>query len=340
MLVGDNAQGKSNLLEAIALLGTGKSFRTARESELVRNGMNLASVVGEAHVAAGMMRLACTIASGPSGTRKTYARNGQSVKYAHFLGSVKIVTFTPADLQLVGGPPSLRRAALNAALAQEHAGYYADLARYQQLIAQKGALLRGAIGLDETLLATYNAGMIETGTRLMLARHAYVAQLSAAAAAAHRGWVEEPGDLVLRYEPSVPITTPTEAAIAGAFGAALERARVAEVSRRLALVGPHRDDLRLLLEGASLAAFGSQGQQRSAVLALKAAEYAVLRERTGEAPVLILDDVLSELDPTRQAAFLAGVGRYEQVFIATTSEPQRLPPATRYRVQAASVVAV
>ena len=336
VLIGRNAQGKSNLLEAIALLGTGKSFRTARDAELVREGIGLASVSAQARVAAGTLRLACTIAVGGSGTRKTYTVNGQGVRYARFLGSVRVVTFTPADLHLVSGPPSLRRATINAALAQEQPAYYADLARYQKILAQKNALLRGVVALDDDLLATYNAGLVESGTRLMLARRAYCAQLAVVANAAHRSWA--PGaELHLAYEPNVRADVPTADGIAGAFIDALDRARTNELRRGSAIVGPHRDDVRLTLDTQLLAAYGSQGQQRTAVLALKAAEYAVLRERTGEAPVLILDDVLSELDPQRQAAFLEGVGRYEQVFIATTSEPVALPPAARFHVEGASV---
>ncbi|MGH8163398.1 MAG: AAA family ATPase, partial [Rhodanobacteraceae bacterium] len=119
VFVGGNAQGKSNLLEAIALLGTGKSFRTNKESDIVRNGLDLASISGHARIAAGPINLGCAIAATARGTRKLYTVNGQSVRYAKFLGSLRVVTFVPADLQLVGGPPSRRRAFLNVALAQD-----------------------------------------------------------------------------------------------------------------------------------------------------------------------------------------------------------------------------
>lgn len=337
VFVGPNAQGKSNLLEAIAMLGTGKSFRTAREVEVVRVGMPSASLVGEAQVAAGIVRLSCTLNAAPTGLRKIYAVNGASVRYASYLGRVRVVTFVPAHLGLVSGPPSARRALVNAALAQERPTYYAALATYQKFLAQKNAHLRAGDAPDEALLATYDASLIETGTRLVLARRSYVAAIGARARAIHREWVGDvEGELDIRYAPDVPCETPTEDRVAAAFAAKLETARPRERIRRISLVGPHRDDVAFSLGGASLALYGSQGQQRTAVLALKVAEYGELAARSGEAPLLLLDDVLSELDPDRQRAFLHGVGSFGQAFV-TTTHPVDVPVAATYRIRAAHV---
>ncbi len=142
IFVGQNAQGKSNLLEAIAVLGTGKSFRTSRERDLIREGLEIATVAGEADVRAGTVRLGCTITAVARGARKLYTINGRGVRYAKFLGSLRVVTFVPADLQLVSGAPAGRRAFLNIALAQEQPAYYHALARYQKALAQKSALVR------------------------------------------------------------------------------------------------------------------------------------------------------------------------------------------------------
>src|SRR5579884_1501877 len=144
LIVGANAQGKSNLLEAIAMLATGKSFRTSRELELIRTGSVLASVVGSARVASGTLNLACTVAAVGASSRKTYTINGEGVRYARFLGSLKVVTFVPADVGLVAGPPSHRRAMVNEALSLADRRYYHELARYQKAAVQKSALLRGA----------------------------------------------------------------------------------------------------------------------------------------------------------------------------------------------------
>jgi DNA replication and repair protein RecF len=340
VFVGPNAQGKSNLLESIALLGTGKSFRTSREGEIVRTGMPSASLSGEATLAAGTVRLSCTLNLGASGLRKVYVVNGRSVRYASYLGQMRVVTFVPAHLALVSGPPAARRSLVNAALAQESPAYYGALATYQQFVAQKNALLRGAVAPDEALLATYDERLIESGTRLILARRAFVAALGERARTVHRSWVgERDGEFEIVYASDVPVDVPTSDAVAAAFAERLAQRRIAEVARRTSLVGPHRDDVAIALGGRPLAAFGSQGQQRTAVLALKVAEYGILEARAGEAPLLLLDDVLSELDPERQAAFLHGVGSFEQAFV-TTTHPVDAPVAGAYRIEAATLTRV
>ena len=340
VFVGANAQGKSNLLEAIAMLGTGKSFRTSRDGDLVREGLELAVVRGDAQVRAGVVHLGCTIARSARSTRKTYTINGQSVRYARFLGSIRVVTFVPADLQLVSGSPSARRAFLNVALAQDDRQYYHELVRYQKVLQQKAALLRGTVAPDEELLAIYDSTLVEAGTRLTLARNHFIAALAREAKPIHAKWTADAEHLEVRYAPNVPFEAPTQDAIAFALGQRLREVAAAERLRKTTLAGPHRDDLALILNGQSLAAYGSQGQQRTAVLALKVAEYSVMRDRSNEAPLLLLDDVLSELDEERAAAFLAGVGRYEQAFITATHLPVGLPPETRvYGIEKAAVAA-
>ncbi len=336
VFVGDNAQGKSNLLEAISLLGTGKSFRTSKESDLIKSGLEVASISGEALLQHGTIRLSCTITNTARGTRKLYTVNGESVRYAKFLGSAKVVTFIPSDLQLVSGSPSLRRSMLNTALAQDEPQYYHNLVRYQKAVTQKNALLRSE-AVDNDLLEIYNHTLVETGVQIMLSRAHFVAALDRAAQSVHRTWVQGPEHLTLTYAPKVPIEVPTADAIGNAFVTRLAEGREAEFARKVSLVGPHRDDLDFKLDEASLAAYGSQGQQRTAVLALKVAEYMVMHERSGEAPLLLLDDVLSELDPQRAHAFLAGVGGYEQAFMTTTAMPADLSAAAVYTIVAATV---
>jgi DNA replication and repair protein RecF len=337
LFVGRNAQGKSNLLEAISLLGTGKSFRTSRERDLIRDGFELATISGEAEVRAGTVRLGCSISSTARGTRKMYAVNGRGVRYAKFLGSLRVVTFVPADLQLVSGPPAGRRSFLNIALAQEQKTYYHELARYQKALTQKSALLRGDVEPDPDLLAIYNETLVEAGTELMLVREQFLRVMSEAAARVHAEWSGGTERLQIAYQANVPFEVPAKDAIAGAFTQRLRAMAAQERTRQTTLVGPHRDDIDLQLDGRSLAAYGSQGQQRTAVLALKVAEYSVMQDRSGEAPLLLLDDVLSELDPGRAQAFLSGVGAFEQAFITATHLPEGLGPAQCYSIEAAVV---
>jgi DNA replication and repair protein RecF len=325
VFVGANAQGKSNLLEAIAMLGTGKSFRASKDVDTVRYGADLAVIAGEARVRAGEVNLACSVAKGHAGTRKTYTINGGGVRYANFLGKLRVVTFVPADLQLAGGAPSLRRAFLNVALSQEEPRYYRELVRYRKALQQKNALLRAAVPPDPELLVIYDRELVESGTQIMLARARFVTAIAEAARAAHERFTNGIEQLNVGYESNVAFEEAKPEAVAAAFETRLAHVAESERARKAAVAGPHRDDLSLSLDGRSLAAYGSQGQQRTAVLALKVAEYVVLRERSLEAPLLLLDDVLSELDEERAGAFLAGVGDYEQAFVTATQMPGALP---------------
>jgi DNA replication and repair protein RecF len=328
VFVGANAQGKSNLLEGIAMLGTGKSFRTSRESDAVRKGCERAVLRGEAALAAGRVELACTIERSSRGTRKSYTVNGAGVRYANYLGRMRVVTFVPADLDLASGTPGARRAFLNIALSQSEPGYYHELARYRKTVQQKNALLRGTIEADSELLATYDRALVAAGTAIMLARERLVRALAQSAAQAHARFAA--GErLEVIYDPDVVFEAATSEAVSAAMEARLVHSRDAERMRKSSLVGPHRDDIGLTLDGLSLAVYGSQGQQRTAVLALKVAQYAVMRERASEAPLLLLDDVLSELDEERAAAFLIEIGEYEQAFITATHLPAGLPASAQ-----------
>ncbi|HEY6327385.1 MAG TPA: DNA replication and repair protein RecF, partial [Candidatus Cybelea sp.] len=185
VFVGSNAQGKSNLLEGIAMLGTGKSFRTARDADAVRTGSDRAVLSGEAAARSGNVNLACAIERGPRGTHKSYTVNASPVRYANYLGRIRVVTFVPADLRLAAGTPSARRAFLNIALAQTEPRYYYELARYRKALQQKNAVLRGTVESDADLLDVYERTLLAAGTEIMLARARLIDELARGAAAAH-----------------------------------------------------------------------------------------------------------------------------------------------------------
>ena len=327
VFVGPNAQGKSNLLEGLAMLATGKSFRANREGELIREGAERADIAGDAHISAGAIGLRCTIERTPQGVRKRFAVNDASVGFARFLGRTRVVTFVPADLQLVSGAPSLRRAFLNGALAQLSPTYYRDLALYAKIVAQKNALLRGLVAPDRELLLAYNEELVRPATALIDARRAFVGELAESTAAIYARWAAPREELCVTYAPNPE----------GDIVQALAGRADDETRRRTTLVGPHRDDLRLTVDGKPLAAFGSQGQQRTAVLALKVAEYEVMHRRSGDAPILLLDDVLSELDAERARGFLGALGGFEQAFLTATELPPAMGPATVWGIHAATV---
>jgi DNA replication and repair protein RecF len=334
VFAGPNAQGKSNLLEAIAMLATGKSFRARREVELIRDGAARAQIAGEARIPAGMIALHASIVRTGSGARKSFDVNDAPVGFAGFLGRARVVTFIPADLQLVAGGPALRRTFLNGALAQLSPAYYRDLARYSKIAQQKAALLRGVIAPDRALLLAYNDELLAPGAALMSARAAFVAEIAAAASGVYARWLGTRERIEIAYAPNV---AGAENDPRAAFAAGLAANVEAELRRKTTLVGPHRDDVRLTIGGRALDAFGSQGQQRTAVLALKVAEYETMRSRAGDAPILLLDDVLSELDAERAGGFLAAVGTYEQAFLTTTELPAATPNAARFRITAATI---
>ena len=323
VFVGDNAQGKSNLLEAISLLATGKSFRAAREADLVRTDSPLARVAARVATRQSEVQAACIITRVGEGARKRFVRNGRGVAYAQFLGGINAVTFMPLDLQLVAGPPAMRRRFLNVALSQTDRGYYRQHARYTGLLAQKNALLKAPGGVDRKLLATYNEQMAAVGADLIGARAAYVRSLAREASAVHARWVGDSPQLRMEYLPSPPLPDGDESpgAVLGAFAQAWEMHGAAELARKTSLVGPHRDDIAFALGDGALARFGSQGQQRTAVLALKSAEYTLLAAAAGEPPLLLLDDVLSELDAQRRRSFMTSIEGCEQAFVTATELP-------------------
>lgn len=331
LFVGRNAQGKSNLLEAIAVLGVGRSFRGGRDADLIRAGTERASV--RAVLSDEGSAVGCVIARHSRGTRKTFNRARRNVPFAGFVGALRVVTFVPSDVGLANSA-TMRRRFLNTALVQQNPAYYRSLARYEGALRQKNAILRD-VAPDPQLVAVYNETLAESGAALMAARSAFVDALASEANAVHWRWSGE--ELSVRYAPNVSCGA-NEADIRAALAERFNDLGRTERIRRTTLGGPHRDDLSLALDGRTLSTFGSQGQQRTAVLALKIAEYAVMRERAGTAPLLLLDDVLSELDEDRAAAFLAGVGDYEQAYVTATHRPQRLvDPAGVFTVRAARV---
>lgn len=315
------------------MLATGKSFRAHRERELIRSGAERTEIAGTARIAAGTVRLRCSLTLGPGGTRKTFDVNGAGVGFARFLGRARVVTFVPRDLGLVFGGPAIRRTFINNALAQISPPYYRELARYGQIIKQKAALLRGAIAPDRELLLAYNDELVAPAAALVAARREFVRELGERVEHVLERWVGAGERIRVSYVANPAGDGDPAESLAASLAANVE----SELRRRTTLVGPHRDDLRLTLDGEPLDAFGSQGQHRTAVLALKVAEYETMRSRTGDAPILLLDDVLSELDAERAHGFLAALGSYEQAFLTTTELPAGFAASARFRIRAGTI---
>lgn len=346
VLAGNNAQGKSNLCEAIRLLATMRSFRAGSDRELVRWGSinHFARIRADLQQARGPLRLEIVIGAPPlmgdlfateasllppptaSGTHKSVKVNGGPKRALDVVGMVTVVLFEPADLDLVSGAPQGRRHFMDVTLCQISRSYCRALSQLQKILTQRAALLRRIReNQDEPRTLDYwDAQLAAHAAPIIIERSGLIARCTPTADEVARSLGG--AGLRLEYLPNFPIAP--EARLAEATAAFLERLvslRRREILQGVNLLGPHRDDLAFFEGPVNLGVFGSRGQQRTAALALKLAEFEAMETETGDQPILVLDDILSELDPARQAALLQRISSVSQVFLST-AEPEKLPP--------------
>jgi DNA replication and repair protein RecF len=341
VLWGDNAQGKSNLVEAIYYLATMRSFRASSDRDLIQWGQ-ADDPIGFTRIAARFERggdvesVEIILREGPRadelpGTTlsKRIRVNDAARRAIDAVGVLTAVSFAPRDLELVDGTPLLRRRYLDVTISQEDRQYCRSLAQYNRVVVQRNSLLRSirerGTKVDE--LHFWNREMIASGAYVVFRRLDTLQRLGDLARQRYAELSATSEALDLAYRSTIFDRTLAEPRELEEIAKAYE-ARVADVLRReitlgASLIGPHRDDLTLSLGGHALADFGSRGQQRTAALALKLAEAEHLRQRTGESPVLLLDDVLSELDATRRVRVLERIHSDQQV-ILTTADPTSL----------------
>lgn len=328
VLVGDNAQGKTNVLEAIYLCATGRSFRQAAARELVQH--NTARARLQAVFSRNNVRheVAMDYGPGPGGSVRQKARmDGRALRQlSQLLQLVNVVAFFPEDLAVVKGSPEVRRRFFDRAVAGGRAAFVEASVAYHRALRARNALLRAPSPPARALLAPYDAQLVRYGSEVHAARLEALRELEPEARALF-------GRLMPRHALRMGYTTGLPgAAEAGAatpmveietFGAAFAKALVdgypRDRARGATLAGPHRADLRLALDGHDARQYASQGQQRALVLALKIAELGCSRRRLGTAPILLLDDVSSELDAERTAALFAAVAQLGcQTWVTTT----------------------
>ncbi len=308
-ILGDNAQGKTNLLEAVYLLTTLRSFRGVGGAHLVRQG-ETGYFVGGQVVGNGEHQLKVYWSS----TERRLTLDGRPVrKLTDFYGTLRSVVFCTEDLLLVKGSGRVRRRFLDLLLAQTHSGYLALLQRYTRVLRSRNALLKQPV-LDEVTLEGFTRELIHTGESLMRSRRELLPRLSPLARLAYRRIAPASEEIALEYRPSVK----------NDFTVELAQWQRRERAYRQTLIGPHRDDLLLLVDQRPAAQFASEGQKRTLAIALKMAQAEYLSGIHGAAPVLLIDDVMGELDAKRRAGFLpllaaAGEGR-GQVFMTCTQE--------------------
>ena len=328
ILVGNNAQGKSNLLEAVELLSTLKSHRSVHDRDLVLEEATAAQVRANLDRAYGSVELALTLRTQG---RRTVALNRESLRrQLDFLGILNAVQFSSLDLELVRGSPERRRNWLDSLLIQLEPIYAYILQQYNQVLRQRNALLKNyrswaAEGkLEESSkdydsqLALWDAQLATTGSRVTRRRARVLERLAPLAQAWHASISGATEVLEVTYAPNVSIEQDDPEQVQQAFLDKIKQRRIPEQRQGTTLVGPHRDEVEFTINQTPAKSYGSQGQQRTLVLALKLAELKLIEEIVGEPPLLLLDDVLAELDLNRQNQLLDAIQDRFQTLITTT----------------------
>lgn len=341
VVYGNNAQGKTNLLEAVYFLATGRSHRTSRDLELIQDGQTELSVKATVTRSTGDLHL--ELGYGLETRKQLRINHIPERRVARLVGSVAAVLFSPDDLQIVKGSPGGRRRFLDIELSQISQTYLHHLISYNKVLAQRNVVLKSGQP-DKALMEIYEQQLIEYGSQLIFRRLEAVSALSGIATRYHKLLSEGKEHLQIVYQHPLgyhlePLTTQ---AVADGLKLLFTQRRSEEVRRQTTLVGPHRDDLLFSINGKDVRLFASQGQQRTVVLALKLAELEYMQQQIGESPVLLLDDVASELDPQRRHYLLNTVQSGIQTFISCTDLEDLLvrewpPDHALFRVNAGSV---
>ena len=331
IFLGANAQGKTNIIEALYYAAFGRSHRTSSDAELIRVGAD------GAHIALSFRRhdvpgaLSFTFARG---ARRRIEYAGESLRQRDLVGILPMVLFSPEDLFLVKGAPALRRRYLDAELSQASPAYYGELLRYTRILKQRNAVLkdiRERLAAPDDLLP-WDAQLAKSAAYIVTRRTSAVAQLGALSARV-QSVLAAGEELTLVYDiagaaPESGTKDDMTERLYLWYNKMLREGRARDIARAATGVGPHLDDLVLRVGGMNLRSFGSQGQQRTGALALKLAELFYLQENVGEAPILLLDDVMSELDADRRRALLDFI-RHENIQTFITATDAAYFPAER-----------
>lgn len=320
VLIGSNAQGKTNLLESIYVLALTRSHRSNSDKELIRFGSDFARIDGRVVRKQGAADLRLVI-SGQG--KKARVNNLESARLSQYLGKLNVILFAPEDLNLVKGSPALRRRFIDMEFGQMSASYLANLAQYKSVLKQRNAYLKQLRlhqARDLVYLDVLTEQLAGYGGRVIAARAHLIQDMGKFAAVVHVGISRGKEQLRLRYLSQVHEDSQETVELAtAALGELFAKHRQRELDQGTTLVGPHRDDVQFLVNDRDVAVYGSQGQQRTTALAVKLAEIDLMKQETGEYPVLLLDDVLSELDDQRQTHLLKAIEDKVQTFLTTTS---------------------
>jgi DNA replication and repair protein RecF len=332
LILGLNAQGKTNLLEAIHILGVGRSHRDRKDANLVKFDEDFYRIEGVfEHI--GVRNV---IEVSHSAERKRLRLNGKEIKPVELIGLVGVVISSPDDIDLVKGSPGLRRTFLDMAISQMSREYLGNLQHYVRALAQRNKLLRA---YQERRVRAADSGvwdrrLIEAGAKVVKARVRYLAEIApevgrnfdfmagsttsmTGETAPGRAGTESAGSVELPYQ-AKGYAVDDGGDVEERLAAALSAHREIEMARGYSLYGPHVDDFRFLADGRDIRQFGSEGEQRTAVLALRCAEVSSMKRRTGRYPVVLLDDVFAELDEARSTALTALISGFDQIILTSS----------------------
>lgn len=320
VFLGENAQGKTNLLESIYVLALARSHRTSSDKDLIRWQEKEATISGR--VKKNISETPLSLHFSNKGKRARVNHLEQS-KLSQYIGQLNVILFAPEDLELVKGAPSIRRRFIDMEFGQMNPLYLYNTTQYRRILKDRNAYLK-RLQLKQTtdtmFLDVLTSQLVDVGAQVLLARQGFLEKLQQAAQPIHATISNQQETLTLKYQSAVEVNQGIDLeTIKSAFESALMRQRPREIMQGSTLVGPHRDDIQFIVNENDVAVFGSQGQQRTTALAIKLAEIDLMQQETGEYPVLLLDDVLSELDANRQTHLLLAIQDKVQTFITAPS---------------------
>lgn len=329
VILGANAEGKTNILDAVHMLGVGRSHRERRDSNLVKFGEAYYRIEGVFdHIG-----VKTTIEVAYNADGKRIRLNGKEARGPDLIGLAAVVITSPDDIDLVKGGPQLRRRFLDIAISQTSREYLKMLQQYVRALAQRNTLLRDARDKgDRPNTAAWDRILVEAGSRVVAHRLGFLELLTPKVEANFKLISGGSGEVTLPYESksydaggagaSVSHEDAADhiASIASAFMEAVNRNRDSEIARGYTLVGPHVDDFRFVVDGRDIRQFGSEGEQRTSVLSLRCAEATAIEERLGKAPIVLLDDVFAELDNARGAALISLISGFDQIILTSARQ--------------------
>ncbi|CAM3052729.1 DNA replication/repair protein RecF [Sporolactobacillus spathodeae] len=346
IFLGENAQGKTNLLEAIYVLSLAKSARTNHDKDLIKWDQDYGKISGRLVKPTHSLPLEITISRKG---KKAKANHLEKRRLSEYIGLCNAVMFAPEDLGLVKGGPLLRRKFIDMELGQIAPVYIHSLSEYQKVLQQRNALLREfdrrKSGLD-SFLDILTEKLFALAAEIVSRRLRFIQQLNDWAGPIHAEISQGREKLVLNYQSAVQevLESQDPLKIVEAYEKSYEKLRQREIDRGTTLIGPHRDDLQFVVNGYDVQTFGSQGQQRTAALSVKLAEIELIKYEVGDYPILLLDDVLSELDDIRKTHLLAAFKDKVQTFVTTTSidglDAQLVNRATLFKIERGTAVSL